>query len=64
MVVCRLNENNDCVGVAYRKRVDRGSENIGYVIQSMAVRQSSHAPESLENVHPADLDLVGVSYRW
>lgn len=32
VVVCWLgsmNEKNDCVGVAYRKRVDRGSENIG-----------------------------------
>ena len=27
-----LNEKGDCVGIAYRKRVDRGSENIGYII--------------------------------
>lgn len=24
-----LNEKGDCIGIAYRKRVDRGSENIG-----------------------------------
>jgi hypothetical protein len=24
-----LNDKNECVGVAFRKRVDRGSENIG-----------------------------------
>jgi hypothetical protein len=47
MGVYRLNENNDCVGVAYRKRVDRGSENIGYGIQSIALAHSSHAPGSL-----------------
>lgn len=26
-----LNEKGDCIGIAYRKRVDRGSENIGCV---------------------------------
>jgi hypothetical protein len=33
-----LNEKGDCVGIAYRKRVDRGTDNIGYIIPIEVVR--------------------------